>query len=57
MSQSVLSSWSDLYDLVFVRWDKKEDWSPWNCVLLTIDEAKAHLKLEKLAEVNHIESL
>ncbi|CAM4475487.1 unnamed protein product [Lepidochelys olivacea] len=48
--QSALSAWDDLYDLVMVRWDKHCEWSPWNTVLLTKDEAKAHLKLHNLQE-------
>ncbi|XP_052646438.1 IQ and ubiquitin-like domain-containing protein isoform X4 [Harpia harpyja] len=43
--QSALSACSDLYDLVMVRWDKHHEWSPWNTILLTKDEAVAHLKL------------
>ncbi|NXS59600.1 IQUB protein, partial [Brachypteracias leptosomus] len=43
--QSALSACSDLYDLVMVRWDKHHEWSPWNTILLTKDEADAHLKL------------
>ncbi|KAL8612502.1 hypothetical protein ACOMHN_053756 [Nucella lapillus] len=48
--QSVLSAWEDLYDLVLVRWDRHAQWSPWNCVLLTNDEAKAHNRLVSLDE-------
>uniref|UniRef100_H2YGU7 IQ motif and ubiquitin-like domain-containing protein n=1 Tax=Ciona savignyi TaxID=51511 RepID=H2YGU7_CIOSA len=48
-SQSILSSWDDL-DLVLVRWDRSEEWSPWNCVLLTKDEASAHSRLDHLNE-------
>ncbi|NXU94536.1 IQUB protein, partial [Xiphorhynchus elegans] len=44
-SQSALSAWSELYDLVMVRWDKQHEWSPWNTILLTKEEADAHLKL------------
>ncbi|XP_018413236.1 PREDICTED: IQ and ubiquitin-like domain-containing protein [Nanorana parkeri] len=44
-AQSVVSACDDLYDLVMVRWDKYCEWSPWNCILLTKDEAAAHLKL------------
>ncbi|KAM6436482.1 IQ motif and ubiquitin-like domain-containing protein isoform 2-T4 [Liasis olivaceus] len=47
-SQSVLSAWDDLYDLVMVRWNKWQEWSPWNTILLTKDEAEAHLKLNSL---------
>ncbi|XP_073687747.1 IQ motif and ubiquitin-like domain-containing protein [Garra rufa] len=47
-AQSALSGWKDLHDLLLVRWKKHLDWSPWNCVLLTKDEADAHLKLENI---------
>ncbi|NXF01963.1 IQUB protein, partial [Smithornis capensis] len=43
--RSALSAWSELYDLVMVRWDKQREWSPWNTILLTKEEADAHLKL------------
>uniref|UniRef100_A0A4X2M080 IQ motif and ubiquitin domain containing n=2 Tax=Vombatus ursinus TaxID=29139 RepID=A0A4X2M080_VOMUR len=49
-SQSALSAWSDLYDLVIVRWNKTQEWAPWNCILLTKDEANAHLKMKSLEE-------
>nr|XP_009685640.1 PREDICTED: IQ and ubiquitin-like domain-containing protein isoform X1 [Struthio camelus australis] len=48
--QSALSACDDLYDLVMVRWDKHHEWSPWNTILLTKDEADAHLKLCSLQE-------
>ncbi|XP_004478300.2 IQ motif and ubiquitin-like domain-containing protein [Dasypus novemcinctus] len=49
-SQSVLSAWDDLNDLVMVRWNKFLEWSPWNCILLTKDEGVAHLKLMNIEE-------
>jgi len=49
--QSALSACSNFYDLVMVRWDKQREWSPWNTILLTKDEADAHLKLRNLQEV------
>ncbi|XP_076819565.1 IQ motif and ubiquitin-like domain-containing protein [Clavelina lepadiformis] len=49
-AQSILSAWDDLYDLVLVRWDKDEEWSPWNCILLTKDEAMSHARLDHLHE-------
>ncbi|XP_008823092.1 IQ and ubiquitin-like domain-containing protein isoform X2 [Nannospalax galili] len=49
-SQSILSAWDDLNDLVMVRWDKSVEWSPWNCILLTKDEGEAHLKIENIEE-------
>ncbi|NXV87225.1 IQUB protein, partial [Calonectris borealis] len=48
--QSALSACSDLYDLFMVRWDKQREWSPWNTILLTKDEADAHLRLSNLQE-------
>ncbi|XP_052778908.1 IQ and ubiquitin-like domain-containing protein [Mya arenaria] len=48
--QSILSAWDDLFDLTMVRWNKHEEWSPWNCILLTKDEAAAHDKLVNLEE-------
>ena len=50
-SQSALSAWEDLYDLVLVRWERHSEWSPWNCCLLTKEEASAHEKLVDLTEV------
>eukprot|EP00794_Sanderia_malayensis_P007339 gene7339-8159_t len=48
--QSSLSACEDLHDLVMVRWNKHEHWSPWNCVLLTKEEATSHAKLENVNE-------
>ena len=50
-SQSALSAWTDLYDLVLVRWDRDEEWSPWNCILLTKDETTTHVQIEELEKV------
>lgn len=49
-AQSVLSQWEDTYDLTLVRWNRRAEWSPWNCVLLTNEEARAHSKLIKPEE-------
>ncbi|EDV24503.1 uncharacterized protein TRIADDRAFT_25964, partial [Trichoplax adhaerens] len=49
-SKSALSSESDLYDMILTRWDKQQEWSPWNCILLSYDEAEAHLKLDSISE-------
>lgn len=46
--QSILSASTDIYQLHFVRWNKEEEWTPWNTVLLTLDEAESHLKLKNL---------
>ena len=52
-SQSILSANNDIYQLHFVRWKKDEEWTPWNTVLLTLDEAESHLKLTNLELVNY----
>ncbi|KAK1168987.1 IQ and ubiquitin-like domain-containing protein [Acipenser oxyrinchus oxyrinchus] len=49
-TQSALSAWDDLYDLVMVRWNKYVEWSPWNCILLTKEEAATHLKLDNVEQ-------
>ena len=41
-----MSAEKDLFELILVRWDVRSPWSPWNCILLTKDEAQAHTKLE-----------
>lgn len=48
---SALSECNDIYCLRLCRWNIKEEWSPWNCILLTVEEAKAHLKIVDLKEV------
>ncbi|XP_051886494.1 IQ and ubiquitin-like domain-containing protein [Pristis pectinata] len=47
-TQSALSANANLKDLIMIRWDKKSEWSPWNCILLTEEEAAAHLKLRDI---------
>ncbi|XP_074041281.1 IQ motif and ubiquitin-like domain-containing protein [Leptinotarsa decemlineata] len=48
---SALSECNDIYQLRLCRWRKEEEWSPWNCILLTAEEAKVHLKVDKLDTV------
>ncbi|CAJ1056035.1 IQ and ubiquitin-like domain-containing protein [Xyrichtys novacula] len=45
-SRSALHGGSDLYSLMFVRWERHRDWSPWNCILLSKEETSAHLEVE-----------
>ncbi|XP_078272635.1 IQ motif and ubiquitin-like domain-containing protein [Rhinoraja longicauda] len=47
-TQSVLSASTSMKDLIMIRWDKTMEWSPWNCILLTAEEAEAHLKLDNI---------
>ncbi|XP_055351278.1 uncharacterized protein LOC129597662 isoform X2 [Paramacrobiotus metropolitanus] len=42
---SLVSGRRDIYDLTFVRWNMKELWTPWNCVLLTREEAVVHVQM------------
>ena len=50
-AQSLLSGDKELAELVLIRWNIEEQWSPWNCVLLNNDEAKAHLNLPDVESV------
>uniref|UniRef100_A0A182YAP8 IQ motif and ubiquitin-like domain-containing protein n=1 Tax=Anopheles stephensi TaxID=30069 RepID=A0A182YAP8_ANOST len=45
---SVISNDTDRADLKLPRWNVAQDWSPWNCICLTEQETRAHLKLERL---------
>eukprot|EP00040_Diaphanoeca_grandis_P007560 m.41383 g.41383 ORF g.41383 m.41383 type:complete len:743 (-) comp18794_c0_seq1:53-2281(-) len=47
-AQSCLSQESEIFRLTLARWDEAQEWSPWNCVLLTKDEAETHEELHKL---------
>ena len=49
--RSFLSQDANLFNLVLVRWDKHEQWSPWNTILLTRDEAEAHERLDDVTQV------
>ena len=44
-SESVLSQEKELFRLTMVRWDADVEWSPWNCILLTKDEAVVHAEM------------
>jgi hypothetical protein len=43
--RSALSEEDDVKVLVFCRWLQNCELSPWNCILLTKEEAEAHAKL------------
>lgn len=51
-SRSAIHGSSDIYNLVFVRWERRIDWSPWNCILLSREETSAHLELEDVHKVH-----
>lgn len=43
---SVISQCNDMQKLRLPRWLKSDDWSPWNCVLLTDKETRYHLNIK-----------
>lgn len=47
-SHSAISESNDIYQLRMCRWLRHQDWTPWNCILLTVDEVKSHLKIDNL---------
>ncbi|KAM8860991.1 IQ motif and ubiquitin-like domain-containing protein isoform 1-T1 [Synchiropus picturatus] len=47
-SCSALQTSRDLQDLVFVRWQRLIEWSPWNCILLAKEEVSAHWNVEHI---------
>nr|CAH7725530.1 unnamed protein product [Callosobruchus chinensis] len=56
-SHSALSENNDVYQLRLVRWDVTKEWSPWNCILLTVEEASVHLRVRNLQDVYEEEFL
>lgn len=52
---SAISECNDIYQLRMCRWRKNEEWSPWNCILLTVEEMKVHLKIHRLEDVYEME--
>ena len=53
-SRSILSGRTDLYELRLVRYHRDEEWSPWNCILLTHQEADVHNQLNNLFKVDFL---
>ncbi|XP_018049820.1 PREDICTED: IQ and ubiquitin-like domain-containing protein [Atta colombica] len=49
--QSALSKTRDLFILRMVRYQKDIEWAPWNCILLTKDEADLHYDINDLATI------
>ncbi|XP_017870410.1 PREDICTED: IQ and ubiquitin-like domain-containing protein [Drosophila arizonae] len=48
---SALSKSENLNELRLPRWNKSDDWSPWNCICLTERETRDHYKIEDLEKV------
>lgn len=49
--QSTLSGDDQIKNLRLIRWDMHLEWSPWNCVLLTVSEAEIHQSISNPYEV------
>lgn len=49
--QSVVSKTTDLFILRMVRYQDDVEWAPWNCILLTKDEADIHYYINDLSTV------
>eukprot|EP00051_Salpingoeca_urceolata_P001763 m.43885 g.43885 ORF g.43885 m.43885 type:complete len:169 (-) comp11665_c0_seq4:45-551(-) len=48
-AKSAISQQTEMFHLTLTRWRIDEELSPWNCILLTKDEASAH---ESVADVD-----
>ena len=48
---SIVSENRDMFLLRIVRYDVNEEWSPWNCILLTEEEADVHCRIKDFASV------
>ncbi|XP_034116733.1 IQ and ubiquitin-like domain-containing protein [Drosophila albomicans] len=48
---SALSKSETLSELRLPRWNKSDDWSPWNCVCLTERETRDHYKIDNMEKV------
>lgn len=45
--KSAIGGSDKLSDLILTRWNINEEISPWNCILLTVSESVAHIRLLK----------
>lgn len=49
--RSAVSKIDDLFLLRMVRYQRDVEWSPWNCILLTEDEADVHSHINDLTTI------
>ncbi|XP_057324171.1 IQ and ubiquitin-like domain-containing protein [Microplitis mediator] len=49
--RSIVSEVDDIYRLRLVRFHVNQEWAPWNCILLTEEESKAHYYITDLSSV------
>ncbi|KAF7394029.1 hypothetical protein HZH68_010848 [Vespula germanica] len=50
-NHSIISKNEDIYVLRLVRYNKHVEWSPWNCILLTEEEAEIHYRIDDFTKV------
>ncbi|XP_033165764.1 IQ and ubiquitin-like domain-containing protein [Drosophila mauritiana] len=48
---SALSKTENLSELRLPRWNKSDDWAPWNCICLTERETRDHYKIDDIEKV------
>ncbi|XP_037729573.1 IQ and ubiquitin-like domain-containing protein [Drosophila subpulchrella] len=48
---SALSKTENLSELRLPRWNKSDDWTPWNCICLTERETRDHYKIDDIEKV------
>ncbi|KAH8318918.1 hypothetical protein KR074_011961 [Drosophila pseudoananassae] len=48
---SALSKSENLSELRLPRWNKSDDWAPWNCICLTERETRDHYKIDDIEKV------
>ncbi|XP_031839449.2 IQ motif and ubiquitin-like domain-containing protein [Nomia melanderi] len=49
--RSVISENDDLFLLRMIRYNQETEWSPWNCILLTTEEAEVHRRIKDPSSV------
>uniref|UniRef100_A0A8D8TEM7 IQ and ubiquitin-like domain-containing protein n=3 Tax=Cacopsylla melanoneura TaxID=428564 RepID=A0A8D8TEM7_9HEMI len=48
--RSAITEASEISSLQCIRWDRTQDWSPWNCIVLTTQEAELHENINDVKE-------
>ncbi|XP_068157239.1 IQ motif and ubiquitin-like domain-containing protein [Drosophila tropicalis] len=48
---SAVSKSENLSELRLPRWNKSDDWAPWNCICLTERETRDHYKIEDIEKI------
>ncbi|XP_012277572.1 IQ and ubiquitin-like domain-containing protein isoform X2 [Orussus abietinus] len=54
---SIVSEKDDIFRLKLIRFRQDEEWSPWNCILLTDEEAEVHKRVQDFPTVYSVRLL